>query len=680
MAKKNFNPKDEELLKEIRDNREFAEREWKPIREQAKKDMKYLSGDPWDETEKKQRQDNKRPCLALDELNQYVNQLVNQARQNKRGIVVAPEGFGANEETARLRQGRIRQIEYESRAANAYIVGLENAASRSYGFWRVVTEFMPGTFNQRVRVIPVPNPDTILIDPEFQQRDGSDMRWAFIFKPVARSEFAEQWPDAEIKDFDGDLVSEFPQWLQDQRVVVAEYWKVKHVRHKLLQLADGSVIYEDPKVRPMLPVVNTRISIEPQVCQYITNGVEILDYTEWPSKYIPVVPVVGKEMYVDRGGGTKRELLSLIRLARDPYMLYCYYRTTEAEMVGMTPKTPWIGYQGQFETNTDWENINTVPMGFAEVLPMVDQASGQVLPLPQRVTFEPPIQAMEIGAEAARRAIQAAMGISALPTAAQRNSEKSGVALERIAAQESHGSSHFIDNWEMSISHTGRIINELIPAIEDTPREVLLRGDDEKYERKMLDAPADYGDGEHDITVSAGPSYQSERENASAFVDKLIESPEIFARIGHLAIKLKNLGPIGNEIAELLTPPELLAEQGQEPLPPRAAAVVQQMKMQLQQAEMAMQETAAKLEELEVEKKGRLIEAETKKEIAMIEAETQKFLKSLDVMMNDKKLESNEDIAELRVAVQKYIAELNARLEKYKADTKPEPKPATSAQ
>jgi hypothetical protein len=56
-----------------------------------------------------------------------------------------------------------------------------------------------------------------------------------------------------------------------------------------------------------------------------------------------------------------------------------------------------------------------------------------------RQPYEPPIQAFEIGAESARRGIQAAMGWSALPTDAQRINNKSGTRSSTFSRPGSRG-------------------------------------------------------------------------------------------------------------------------------------------------------------------------------------------------------------------------------------------------
>jgi hypothetical protein len=74
--------------------------------------------------------------------------------------------------------------------------------------------------------------------------------------------------------------------------------------------------------------LNSRKCEERELTQYIVNGVEVLETNPQPKvKYIPIVPCFGKEVYLDDGSGAKRVLMSLIRLARDPYKMYCYLRS-----------------------------------------------------------------------------------------------------------------------------------------------------------------------------------------------------------------------------------------------------------------------------------------------------------------------------------------------------------------
>jgi hypothetical protein len=340
---------DDDLLKEIRKRFDYATEQWKDIYAEGATDMKFRSGDPWPSSERMDRERNGRPCLALDELGQYINSFIGNFRQNPRSLKVIPEGAGANDKSAELRSDLIRQIEYKSKAIQAYTTAMENALSRSYGFFRISRQYVsPDSFEQELVIRRIPNPDTILIDPDCKEADSSDMRFAFVRETIPRDEFKRSWPNAEIKNFEPEHIKIAPAWIKEEQVQVAEYWKIRTAQKTLLllgnqqqtrvysdDLPDGAE-YDERGQRVLLPdgsaipVLQTRVSSVPQVCQYLTNGLEILEENEWPGKYIPIFPVFGAELYVDDGTGAKRRLLSLIRLARDPYMLYCYYRTCEA--------------------------------------------------------------------------------------------------------------------------------------------------------------------------------------------------------------------------------------------------------------------------------------------------------------------------------------------------------------
>lgn len=619
-------PTEKELLKEIRENYAYWLEEWREIREEAQTDMRYISGDPWDPEDRKFREDNDRPCMAWDELSQYVNQLVNEPKQNKRAVNVSPRGAGASQKTADTRKGLIDEIQYNSKAQMAFTTAFQGAAERSYGFARVGKRYVSGgsgaeAFNQELYIGRIPNPDSVLFDPNYKEMDASDSMGCFVSDMVRKTDFKRKFPKAKITDFTGDLGDDLGEWIREKDVRVAEYWRVTIEHRTAHLLADDSVKFEDelPNDYDQNLSKRTRKIEKRVVTQYITNGIEILDETEIEIPFIPIVPVFGKELFFNDGGGSKRKLLSLVRLARDPYMAYCMYRSQEAEESGMTPRSPVMGYTGQFETDKEvWETINKVPRAYVQVDPVLDATTGQVLPLPQRQPFVPNFESYEVACEAARRAIRSAIGIADLPTAAQRSNEKSGVALKQIESQEDRGSFHFIDNYNLFIEQIGRILDAWIPSTYDTARDVGIREADETRKMVRINDPAgnpdaqgqpehlDVTTGDHGVTIQIGPDFESQRDEASEFLDTLIANlqslpipPQQLAKLLALAIKAKQIGPMGDEMAEIISPAEDAQAQQQ-------AAAQAQGKLQ-QQGELiaALQ---AELQTLRLEKAGKVID------------------------------------------------------------------------
>src|SRR5712691_940987 len=446
---------DDARLREIRDRYDQALDGWAEARRERSVDLRHISGDPWDPAERKAREAAKRPCLSLDELGQHLNQVVNGVRANPSSPKFDAAGNGATEQSARLYADLWRHIEYTSHAQLAYIGALENALLGGYGFVRIKTAFESDrSFDQILQVEGFPNPDMVLPDPLALKPDSSDMRYCFVAETWPRDEFLREYPHAKIGNFDA-YRSVAPAWIRDDTIVLAEYWTITTRERELLLLRHPQtgqtvkIFADEIENMPAGAIVVQRRPVDaPSVTQYLTNGVEILETTPWKGKYIPIVSCYGKVLYTTGGAGATRTILSMTRLARDPYMLYCYYRTQQAEMAGMIPKAPVQGYEGQFaDHEDDWARVNREPLAFLEFKGTTAATGAQILPPPSRLDYHAGehLQALELCAEGARRAIMSACGLEPLPTAAQRRSEKSGVALKHIDEQSQRGSFHFID-------------------------------------------------------------------------------------------------------------------------------------------------------------------------------------------------------------------------------------------
>lgn len=626
-------------LKEIREEYAYATAEKRHIREEGDEDMIALAKGVWHTKENRKdrdaREDLNRPIIDADELSQYVNQCVNDVRANKRSIRVAAAGGKATKKTAEFRRNLIRQIEYRSDAAlHAYPIMFENAVQRSYGYLRIKPDWVNHeSFDQELRILGVPNPNMVTEDPQFLRPDGADWKFLYYAESYTKADFKRTFGrKAACVDFEAHHMQTAHDWVHADRVLVAERWTVVTKPRKLLLVQMPApvdpitgqssappmpvAVFDDELDLAKLPkgakVVRSREVDYPSVRQQIVNGVEILDTKEYPKvQSIPFVACYGKIMYVNEGAGDKKHILSLPRLARSPQMLYCYYRTQQAEMAAQIPKTPIGGYEGQFAgKERDFQRLPHEPLAYVEykfTAPNWNPTWGP-MPPPSRIQIDQGshLQALELCAEGARRAIQAAMGVSPLPTQAQRRNEKSGVALEHMEDSAQRGSFHFTDHFDAAVVRTGQILDEWIPETYDAARDVVVRNVKDEPIQVRINDPEDAKsvsavEGVHDITMSVGPRELSERGAASDFADSVLEStimqiagPEKAAKLAAKAIRLRDVGPIGDEMADLLDPPQ---PEGEEVTPEMAAQAIaenQQLKQQLQQAMQALDDQRAK--------------------------------------------------------------------------------------
>ena len=225
-----------------------------------------------------------------------------------------------------------------------------------------------------------------------------------------------------------------------------------------------------PPVRPLPTILKEREAERTRVRHYAICADRILDGpNDVPGKYIPLIVVKGPERVIEG----KSYVRSLIRDAKDPQRLLNFWVTDAAEIVDMIPKAPWIGTAKQFEGyEQDYAAAN------AENFPFLKYNIDQGAPPPQRVsTGAAPVAVFEqIGQ--ARQAIKDTIGMFASDVG-DRGPELSGKAILQRQKPGDVGTFAFIDNLARAIAHCGRVINEMIPEVYDTQRDIRIRNMDD---------------------------------------------------------------------------------------------------------------------------------------------------------------------------------------------------------
>lgn len=658
--------KERRKLDEIHNNFTYAVDRWKSIREQRTIDMRHVAGDPWEPKEKLARTRAMRPCPATDEISQYLNQVINGVKGNPRAARFSPVGFGANDKTANFYGDKWREIEYRSKAQIAYTRAFQNTIEGSYGYVKLFTEFatdMPGgpaeshsAFNRRICVGSIPDPDVIYPDPDFLDPTGRDWNWLFDIETQSVKEFKKANPNAEITNFSPDLIKYSKGWItgsgRNMTIRVASYWEVEKKTKILnawevqnpetggveeLELFDDEVELTERAKKFGANLIEKREVEDRTVWQYRTNGVEILKKIKWPGRWIPYVSFFGKMLYLDGPSGPELVIQSMTRPARQANMLLAYYLACEAEQIGMTPKVPWFVWKGSIDRKnaTKLQKANFEPVPFIEIDPLLTGGTGGQTPgFPERVPLEAQIQAIEIAKESCRRMIQAAMAGTPLPTSMQKDNPKlSGRAIDKYMDSGERGSYHYVDSYDMGLVRVAELGEDLIPKIYDAAGETPTLDGQKRPQSvfintKMLDEAAvgqipkelaktalESVDGLHAVTIDVAPAETSQRQASSDFVDVLIGSPfyqmlmqgnaQMALEIMALCIKLKNLGPVGEEIADILDPNE---EEQTVP-----AAKLQEV---VQMGEQMRQMLQSRIQELEQELDAKIVDNEGKAAIA----------------------------------------------------------------
>ena len=118
-----------------------------------------------------------------------------------------------------------------------------------------------------------------------------------------------------------------------------------------------------------------------------------------------------------------------------------------------------------------------------------------------------------------------------------------------------------------------------------------------------------------------------------------------------LAIKIKNLGPLGDQMAERLTPPQFAGDGEQ------SAAALAQKLQKMQQGFDALTE---QVERMTREREAKTLELESKEKIAAMQAEVDKLRIQADLMKAHEQMSSNENIEAFKASMQQQLVQLQS--------------------
>lgn len=666
------NAANDPILQRALDFNEKSRDYWNENHETGRLDLRFSRlEEQWHESDRLQREEDKRPCETFSKMGAFIRQVVNDARQNKPSIKVHPADDKADPETAELYNGLIRNIEVVSNADAAYDTGLESGVDKGFGYWRINVKYAcDDSFDRDILIERVANAFTVFPDYRSQAVDSSDWNECIVVTQLSKEEFTVEYPKAEKVNWDFDFQALPATWFDGEMVTVAEYWVRDKVMRTLVSAGGNPMWMEDyEKLKAESPEAPPLDPVEPEerpqhkVTQYICSGAEVLKKVEWAGKYIPIVPVWGDEIVTEDG---KRLFRSMIHSAKGAQRMYNYMRNTGIEMVGLAPKAPYIGEEGAFDADSNWDTANTQTHAYLEY------KAGKQRPMRDNgIQINPGVIQETLAANDDMKAI---IGMYDASLGRQGN-ETSGKAIRERKIEGDTATFHFIDNQNRAIRHTGLILIDLIPKVYTPGRILRVMGDDMKPRVVPTGQPTpqldkagkpvvgedgnpimrvyDLTAGKYDLTVSSGPSFASRREEVSQQLVEMAQAGgEVVASV--LAPRIAKLQdiPDADEIAEEI---EKKLNPQQNGLPPQ---VQQQMQQGMAEIQRLTQENASlkqgqQMKGMELQAKGQ-------------EAQANNLIRAKELELKQKELEIKERELEVKL--------FEAQTDRIQA-MKPEPQP-----
>jgi hypothetical protein len=617
------------LLKRVLERAKLMIEADQPNRNGAVADLKFVNepGAQWDSNMKKEREG--RPCLEANTLRINGKRIINEIRANRpQGHVRAVEG--GDKEGAELREGLVRNVLNMSDFESITDYEAEYQVDGGLGAWRIDTEYADDSmFDQDIKVNAIKNPLCLYWDPAckdiLQKRDAED--WLLIDTMSVRA-YEAAYGDAEKFDFSSDADDlAVEDWEEEEQVRVAEYWYKEPYDKELwlveLPKEDGTI--ERMTVDSTSDEAQALIAqgIEPaktravrchKIMMCVASGKSILKGpVEVGGAEFPFVVAHGEVKVVDG----KVRWWGLHRFSKDAQQIQNVFWSAAAETVALAPKAhTWVTVdqaKGHLESYEEAHRRN-IPVRIYNADPA---APGP----PQRHPgAEVPVAMMEM-VGLSGELIRTTSGLHEA-SFGEESDEKSGVALARKQRQAQIVTYNFPDNMAKAAKRTGEIILDRIPIVYDAERELRILGVDgaEKYERvnRVVFDPAtgkavrvnDLTAGKYDFYVKTGPSYSSQREEASEIYGEFVQKfPELMSVAGDLIFKASDL-PYSDEIAKRmqhLLPPPIQQQMAEgKDLPPEVVAA----QAQVQQAMQMVQQQAQLVQRAAMESEQKKAEAE----------------------------------------------------------------------
>ena len=596
-------------------------------RRMAFEDLEFIAvdGKQWPDAIRQERESNGQPCLTINKLPTFVDQVVGDQRMNRPALKVLPVDSKGDPKVAKVLGGWIKHVQQISASDVAIDHGFEHAATCGYGAMRVVTRYVSDDSSDQEAYIEKIDNALAVYFGKASRYDCADSSFCFVISDMDREEYKAKYDDEPMPFNTAD--SQYVEgWATKDTVRVAEYFVKVPTPKTLYLLYDGTTTF---KLQPGQEYKKTRKVEAYKVMWYLLTGNKVLDRKEWAGKkYIPIIPIWGKEFNV----GGKRIVRGMIRNAKDAQRMYNYWQSCDTETVALQPRNPYIMTPKMLENHEGTWNQAGKKSFFYLLINPDKEAPGL---WPHRETPPQASSAMVQKIAMADQEIRDTIGLQKAALGMQGN-ERSGAAIRERKQEGDVGTFAYSDNLARSMEHMGRILIDLAPTILDTARIIRLGLDDGSFDFDAVNVKDeatgqilnDLSVGTYDVVVSVGPSFTTQRTEAKQSMQEFLQYyPNAAPLIGDLYAKFLDW-PGAEEIAErleeLLPPeikakkkadkarrdglsPEQIAEQTPQPQPnPLEVMQIEEQKLKLQQMQIQVQQETEKLKGIQIDNEGKV--------------------------------------------------------------------------
>jgi hypothetical protein len=633
----------------------------------GKDDMNFVLRDQWSAVERSEFNRLFKPAMTFNKLYDTTKKVVGEQRKNKPDLIVRSLTGKSTQKQIDLRADLVRTISYQSQNDLVYQTAFKQALMMGYGGFEICLEYENArSFNQVIRYDLISDITRTSFDPTSMKPhkgDGNFCARQFVY---TKEEFYATFPWVQnpVSYTDPRSLLDF-QWETRDTIVVCKYsrkewfpiklyllsdgttateseWEDMQDQIKILrEVAEGAQVVKDMILKDIPKIVGERNSKDYKIRQYMMTQNQIIEFTDWPSKYLPIIFVDGDSNFINGQQYTR----SFIHEAKDAQKFVNYVGSEVAAEIKNRRREQWMGTPDNIVGNEQmWRNPE-LQNGILIAKP--DPKTGA---MPSKLPPWELSQSLLLQYQRGCQDIREILGFS--ETEALQGKDMSGKARRERKLEGSMSAYVFFDNLNQAIEQGGRVVLDLLPVIAgENERHMVISKADGRTDSVILNQKMNDGSientlegGDYDVEIDTGPSFAVQKDIALEFFQQTIQAnPQTFPLIADLWAKNLDVQymPQIAERFKTLVPPQILAkEEGKElpPQPPSPQEQMMQAEMQQKQQEMKMNEQKMQIEEAQLAERAE--ELKIRKEKHMLE-QAEMILKAQE-MKSKMKLEQDK--------------------------------------
>jgi Phage P22-like portal protein len=621
----------------------------------GKDDMNFVIRDQWTAIERSEFTRLMKPAMTANKLYDATKKIAGEQRKNKPDLLVRSLTGKATQEQISLRADLVRTISYQSQNDLVYQTAFRSALMLGFGAFQIEIDYeTPRSFNQIIKFTGINDATRCVFDPTAIKPHKGDGNYCARNYVMSKQQFFATYPYVSnpVSYTDPYYLLDF-QWETKDTIVLCDYFVKEWYPILIYKLSNGEAVSEEEweSMQPDLELKRTlakdseigrvimkeiptivaeRQSQDYRIMHYRLVQNQVIDFTEWPSKHLPLIFVDGDSYFIEGRQYTK----SFIHEARDMQKLHNYSMSEIATELKNRRREQWLGTPDNIAGyEQEWRNPE-LQMGMLRAKP--DPKTGQ---MPQKTPASEVPQGLFVTAQTTNQAMQEIMGFSENEQLQGR--DISGKARRERKLEGSMSAYVYFDNLNQAIEQAGRCVLDLLPVVYGgDERHIVISKQDGKTKSLTLNKQLPNGEieneltaGDYDIEIDTGPSFAVQKDVALEFFQETIATnPQVFPLVADLWASNLDIEqmPLVKERLTNLVPPEIIAkEKGEQPPPPKPNPQEQMM-----QAEIQMKQAELKNKQADLQIKAQ--ELQIKKE--------QNELDKAEIMLKAQKIQSDAQL------------------------------------